>query len=454
MKKIITFLLAGIMLIGLVACTAKTASTGQVPAAEETSAAKTETTTAEKTATDAPADASLPFEGVELSFWFPPYSGTDVEYWNARFAAFTAETGATVTTTIVPWGEMATKYMAGFMGGEGPDVFYTTNEILFDLIDAGICQELSSYFTDEETANQLYWSAGSMMGGQYAAPFSSGISYRAFAYNLDLLEAAGVDTVPATWEDAIVAAQKIKDAGICEYPILFPVADDNASPLATFVPLLLSAGGEIVSDDATEAWLDAPEALAAATFLYDLSNTYELLPKDAVTINVGALHELFNEGKVAMCAGEAAAFVNNATQDEIDFNWTMNIALNDGTHDSRTFSPCDTMAVNAGSENVDAAIALLKFLIRTDSRMDFKENVYPSLSQMNADMAPSEYDYDFVARDMAVIGQYAKPLPVCKGLSTITEAIKSNEQLLVMGELTPAAACQAMQAAAQAAIDG
>ena len=49
MKKIIAFLLAGIMLIGLVACTAKTASTGQVPAAEETSAAKTETTTAEKT---------------------------------------------------------------------------------------------------------------------------------------------------------------------------------------------------------------------------------------------------------------------------------------------------------------------------------------------------------------------------------------------------------------------
>lgn len=450
MKKIIAMLLAVILVLGLVACAAQPATTEQPPAAEAPAA---ETPANDASEDAAPADGALPFEGVELSLWFPPYTGTDAEYWAERLAIFTAETGATVTTTIVPWGEMATKYMAGFMGGEGPDVFYTTNEILFDLIDAGICQDLSGYFSDEEIANQIFWSAGNMMGGQYAAPFSSGVGYRGFAYNLDLLEAAGVDTVPTTWEEAAAAAKKVQDAGVCEYPILFPVADDNASPLATFVPLLLSAGGEIVSDDGTQAQLDTPAALSAATFLYDLAND-GLLSQDAVTINISALHELFSEGKVAMCAGEAAAFVNSADQGEINFNWTMNIALNDGAHDSRTFAPCDTVAVSAGSKNVDAAVALLKFLIRTDSRTDFKEQCYPALCQMNADMTPDVYTYDFVARDMAVIGQYSKPLPVCKGLATITEAIKSNEQLLVMGKLTPEAACQAMQAAAQAAIDG
>lgn len=459
MKKIIALLLAAVMVFGLAACAAKTeAPKEEAPKAEEPAkeeAPKTEEPAKEEAPkAEEPAAEALPFEGVELSFWFPPYTGTDMEYWNARLEQFTAETGAKVTTTIVPWGDMSTKYMAGFMGGEGPDVFYTTNEILFDMIDAGICLELSPYFDADEVANQLYWSAGYMMGGQYAAPYSTGVSYRGFAYNLDLLEAAGVEGVPATFDEVIEAAQKVKEAGVCEYPIMFPVADDNASPLATFVPLLRSCGGDIVSEDATKATLDTPAALKAAQFLYDLSNTYEVLSKDAVATQYGALNDLFLEGKVAMCAGEAAAFVQFYEDQGRDFNWTMNISLNDGEHESCTFSPCDTMAVNADSANVDAAVALLKFLIRTDSREDFKAANYPTLAQLNADMAPDEFAWDFVARDMAVIGSHSKPLPVCKGISTITEAIKTNEQLLVMGELTPEEACQAMQDAAQAAIDG
>ena len=65
MKKIIAMLLAAILALGLVACAAQPASTEQ------------------------------PLEGVELSLWFPPYTGTDAEYWAERLAIFTAETGAT-----------------------------------------------------------------------------------------------------------------------------------------------------------------------------------------------------------------------------------------------------------------------------------------------------------------------------------------------------------------------
>ena len=72
MKKIIAMLLAVILTLGLIACAAQPASTEQPPA-----------------------DDVLPLEGVELSLWFPPYTGTDAEYWAERLAIFTAETGAT-----------------------------------------------------------------------------------------------------------------------------------------------------------------------------------------------------------------------------------------------------------------------------------------------------------------------------------------------------------------------
>lgn len=72
MKKIIAMLLAVILTLGLLACAAQPASTEQPPA-----------------------DDALPFEGVELSLWFPSCTGTDAEYWAERLAVFTAETGAT-----------------------------------------------------------------------------------------------------------------------------------------------------------------------------------------------------------------------------------------------------------------------------------------------------------------------------------------------------------------------
>ena len=69
MRKIIAMLFAVILALGLVACAAQPASTEQPPA-----------------------DDALPLEGVELSLWFPPCTGTDAEYWAERLAVFTAET--------------------------------------------------------------------------------------------------------------------------------------------------------------------------------------------------------------------------------------------------------------------------------------------------------------------------------------------------------------------------
>ena len=69
MKKFLSLLLAALMILSLAACAAK-----NVPA--EAPIATAEGSEAAVTNAETPADSSsLPFEGVTLSFWMPPYTG-------------------------------------------------------------------------------------------------------------------------------------------------------------------------------------------------------------------------------------------------------------------------------------------------------------------------------------------------------------------------------------------
>lgn len=445
MKKIIALLLVLAMAIGLIACG------NNADVADDTTAAPVETTAAANDAADNSEDsAAKPYEGQTISFWMPPYTGEDQAYWEERLAIFTEETGCNVEVTIVPWGDMSTKYMAGFMSEEGPDVFYMTNELMYDMVDAGACLELSPYFTEEEVADQLYWSAGYHLGGQYAAPFSGGVSFRGVVFNMEILKAAGVEKAPTTWAEVIDAGLKVKEANLCEYPVLYPMAGGNASLLISFFPTLWSAGGDLINEDASAVTLNTPEALAAMQYLYDLTYTHGILPADCTGIDGLAGIELFKEGKVAISFTEPGYVMT----EDIPFEWTASLGVSDGTHDLKTFSPMDTMSVNASSENIDASVALLKFLISVDQRDNFRETNYPTLAKMNASAADISYEPDFINDCMAQVGGSAKTMPVCKGVSSMTEAIFTNLQLMMMGELTPEEALEAMQNACTIALEG
>lgn len=452
MKKIFALILALTMLVSLVACATKPATVPSTPDTSTETPPKDNTPATEDPATDTEREepAALPFDGVTLSLWMPPYTGEDQSYWNGRMEEFKETTGCTVETTIVPWGDMSTKYMAGFMSGEGPDVFYMTNELMYDMVNAGSCLELSPYFTQEEVDDQLYWSAGYQLGGQYAAPFASGVSFRGVAFNLDILKTAGVTEIPQTWDELIDAAKAVKDKNLCEYPVMYPMATGNANLLISFFPTLWSAGADLVNADATQVTFDTPEALSAMQYLYDLCYTHQVLSTDCTGIEAISGIDLFKEGKIAISFTEPGYLMDQ----EIDFEWTATLGVTDGQHNLYTFSPMDTISVNAASKHVDAAIALLKFLISEGQRNNFRETNYPTLAKLNASAEPIVYKEAFINDAMAKLGEHSKTMPVCKGVSTMTEVISTNLQLMMMDELTPEKALETMQAACTTELNG
>ena len=443
MKRAMTLLLALAVLLSLAACAAKQPAAP----AEETPAAA-----ADATASDVQtADGDLPYEGVKLTFWWPPYSESDQSYWDTRMQEFTKQTGAVVETTIVPWDELSTKYLSGFMSGEGPDVFYMTNEMMYDMVDAGAVLELSPYFTEEELSTRLYWSAGYALGGQYAAPFSVDTSFRGMAYNLDLLKAAGVTEVPTTWDELIDAACKVKEAGVCEYPVMYEANSAASACLNAFLPTLWSAGGDIVNEDGTQVTMNSDAALRACQYIYDLVHTYGVLSTDCLTVDEQDAADLFVEGKSAITAINSYK-LSTMDQSAISFDYTVKLGLSDGTHTAKVFYPIDTLSVNANSKNVEAAVALLKFVTSAETHQDFRNAISPEQVQLQTTEPAIEFDIDWVADGMANLNEHAKVIPIAKGMSSMQDALFVNYQLLLMGELTPEQSEHAMQDACETAL--
>lgn len=448
MKKFLALLLALVMVIGLVACGAK--EEAAAPAATEAAPAATEAAPA---APDAGSDK--PYEGQVVSWWTYPYTGEDQAQWEGIIADFTAETGIIVETTIIPWGaEGAAKLSAGFLGGTGPDVLYMTAETAYDLISAGHLADLSTVLPAEVIADQLYAENTKADGVQYMLPFSGDLGYRAVIFNTDLLKAAGVDTIPTTRDELLAAAQKIQAAGVCEYPVMFPATADAEVVFTSVLGNIWSAGGDFVANG--EVCFDSAQNLETMKWLNDLVHTYGVVSEDCTGIAPMSVIDLFEEGKVAIAFAQVSELVNRYRDESTvmsTINWTHvpSIAAKDGDQ-IKTFCPVDMIAMNANAKNPEAAAKWLEYLMSADGHGKFRETFSPGLLKMSAS---EDYEYVYVHDSLAEYGpkmsEFTRGLPIAKGTQTMLTDITTNFQLMIMGELTPEEAVDAIQAACEAA---
>lgn len=95
-------------------------------------------------------------------------------------------------------------------------------EMFNDFIEMGALEPLDAYITDADRENYLYLDKGFIKGKQYTMPFIVG-NARILYFNMDILEQAGVTELPATWQDLVDVAVKIKEAGL---PGVMPFAGE------------------------------------------------------------------------------------------------------------------------------------------------------------------------------------------------------------------------------------
>ena len=150
----------------------------------------------------------------KLTFWFPTFAAadgevTDEEFWNEKMDVFEEENNCEVKVEIIPWDNYEEKYLTGVNSNDSPDVGYLYMEMFYDYIDMGALSDIDKYFTDEEKDNYLYYDLGNIQGKQYALPVIVG-NPRILTANMDILKQAGIERVPATWDELKEACQAVK----------------------------------------------------------------------------------------------------------------------------------------------------------------------------------------------------------------------------------------------------
>ena len=193
------------------------------------------------------ASSSMLAHAVDVSF-LTHWSPETVAKLEAAGAAYTkAHPDVTLTVRAVPFGDLLTTLRSSGGGAGGATIAGIYDAWLPDLVKDGLVAPVPEAIA---TATKADWPAGvvgaaSIKGTLYGIP--NEIDVYALNYNKKLFEAAGITEAPKTWDEFLVAAEKLTDKSKGQQGFGM-INSWAAGVLHPFASLLVSNGGELVVD--------------------------------------------------------------------------------------------------------------------------------------------------------------------------------------------------------------
>lgn len=182
--------------------------------------------------------------------------------------AFEAEhPGIKVEYVDVPYDDLLQKLTTSAAGDELPDLVRADLGWVPRFAELGVLVPLSQAMDDfEELAARTYpgvLATNYYKGEYYGLPLDT--NTRVLIVNPAALEAAGVDTPPATFEEFVALGAALEGTGI-------QLFSDGGLGAWNIMPWIWSGGGDIADEDLTTSSgvLDSPENIATIQMLVDL----------------------------------------------------------------------------------------------------------------------------------------------------------------------------------------
>lgn len=280
------------------------------------------------------------------------------------FDKFEQDTGINLEITAITSAADLQKQLTTLaVSGDLPDVVTLDRYVIPSFAEMGILREISDLASELDLS--LYYEGpleGCKNGDKlYAMPFTA--NCLAVYYNKNLIEAANQSLPEAgwTWSDYKELAKAVSDPGAGHYGVVMSGSGDNDGGFQ-FYPWLWSAGGS-----AFEA--DSDAAREALTFLRSLIDDGAMSPEIANWTQTDASNQ-FAGGKAALFTGgcwHMSSFDANIS----DFEWgIVPYPVNDTTGEFVSCLGGFGLCITEGSENVDAAWELIKF-IESDEVMGY-----------------------------------------------------------------------------------
>jgi multiple sugar transport system substrate-binding protein/arabinosaccharide transport system substrate-binding protein len=233
------------------------------PAAAPSSQAPAEGSSAQAPSADA----------VTISMW--THDQLYVQFFTSRgekWQATQSDRTFTFDFQQIPYAEVFTKVLANLAAGSGaPDLVGIEISVFSRFMKGNIAESGLVPFNDligDEKDKFLRWDPYTFNGNLYGV--ESALCPVGYWYQPALFEQAGVEP-PKTWEEYLVVAATLKEAGAAMFPI-----DDLGAGL--FNELLQQRGGHLFSEEG-EVTLNTPEAVEVLQLLVDGANQDEFIFK-------------------------------------------------------------------------------------------------------------------------------------------------------------------------------
>ncbi len=286
MKKFLATLLALVMVLSLAACGGDKGGDTSAPPADS---GTTDTQTP-------PADSGSG-EKTTVKVIAAEYGQNTKQWWADFVTEFNgSHDDIDLVVEVVSWNDIYTVVNTRVANSDAPDILNI--DVFADYVADDLLLPIQDCVSDETYAKfyDAFLEQSNIDGTIWAIPDLA--SARAMYYNVDILEAAGVE-VPTTWDELTEACKKIKAYDSSIYPWGIDMTTDEGQ--AAFAYYIWNNGSDFT--DASGNWtLNDPKNVEAIEYAVGLVKA-ELTNTDPANETRYNLQDLFGAGKLAMMIG-------------------------------------------------------------------------------------------------------------------------------------------------------
>ena len=319
--------------------------------------------------------------------------GTDAELEGLRsaIAGFeSANDGVTVDLNAVPYEQMFTNIDAQLQSNTAPDIFRVPYYTFGSYAGAGQLLDLGPLLSDgfQDRFTPQAWAAVQNQESPFGVPHHTDTSV--ILYNKDMLDAAGVTSVPTTleeawtWEQLDEVAQKLRnELPASKYPFAY---NWQGNGVTRWLSWLFQADGRFLTEDLMSSAIDSEAGRAAVEFTQSFF-TKEYVPRnDSVKSTTYASDIWYAETAAMTWAG---AFLIPDAASTLNFEWGATYAPQN-VRGGSDFGG-NALVATAGTTKPELAAAFLEFVTQEAEMREFCEGA--SLLPTRADLVESGIEF-------------------------------------------------------------
>ena len=341
-----------------------------------------------------------------------------------------------------------TSLITRIAGGDAPDAFELNMEQFLAFTLRGSTRPLDELFTKTGFSKATYGEglldAVSFNGNVMAIPQS--FSTVVLIYNKALFDQAkiGYPTADWTWDDALVAAQKISALGPDIYGAFNPIQ------FWEFYKVSQQNGGGLMTADGKQFTINSPQNIATLQYMLDRMWKHNVMPNREQQANRPE-GDMFVDGKLGMWLNGVWAFTD--LKNRVKFPWGIEIEPGNSSKATHFFG--NVAAVSKTSKYPEETFRFINFMASDPDVVQLRLDAQWELPTVSDPTVMDRYLADTPPDNkIAVLHslQYAVKPPALLQFSELTDIVNTKIEMARDGHLTAKQALDQAQAEATAKI--